>query len=567
MQTAFPYFKKNQVRKILEIIEAIPLDDYFISEQDGKKNWKTNFGLNKYRYMQCIPYVVIEAAPMLKKAFNEFKRRYPEAGILQSRATPGGMVKPPLPENVYSKMGFKAWLSSFHKFNEERGIKSWDEDFLKGGRSEHASVFRTCVKKEPERFLPLIAHLFTDLTVSITYSLSALEALTESSYDPITVTGFLKALIKRQLDPNGVRTAIRTAGYLIRNDVHDREIIDFLILKALFDPDPDINDIEPENKSEQLLSKGLYSIRGAAVHTLIFIKSPGYDQEIFQILTQVANQDSIPVISALLYRFAYLTNLNRNKAFDLFVSILNRRDHTFSLEAAWSLSYLIHDDFRQLVPYFHCVLQCELTDKEAEAFGNVLFGAYYQDYEAAKELLDILLIKFPKVQSRIVLNALQYIHMKPSSLRKSLDLMEQYVLSTDKELLSAFHTAFLHVDHIEFKELFPFILKYAHTTAIGGGEYFLAYLLVHCHAYPDECINVFEIVSNNTTEIEHSALYYHGSAEHALNLIIGIYNSLRPLQNPKHEKYQQKLLTLFDATLRDVRFKSNTDKLLDKIMY
>ncbi len=567
LKVTFPYLKKGQAKQILDSVAAIPFSDYYIHTYEGKKYRVTFFGLNRYRYMLCIPLTIIEATPQLKKEFYELKRRYYDKGILQSRESHGGMVKAPLSENAYSKMSLNDWQHSFNKFNEERGMNTWGDDFLKGGLSEHALAFKNSVKKNPERFIPLIDCLFKDFSISIEYHINGIEALTEVNYDTAKILEFLKVLIKQELKPHSLAAGIRIANYLIRNDIYDREVFNYLVFKALNDIDPEIDENNPAPNGEHLLSKGLYSVRGAAAHALTFVQSKEYEQEVFQTLTQIANQDTLAVVAAMLHRFAYLMNLNRDRAFELFISIINRKDYTFLIETTWSLSYFVNYDFQRFLPYFNRILQSELTDIEAESFGNILFGAYYHDYENAKELLDKLLIKCPKIRSKMIRNAVQYTHLHDSSLIKSLALLEKYVLSEDKEIHGAFHIAFLHMDHIEFKEILPFLKKYTHTQAISGSEYFLEYLLSHCHTYPDECITLFEIVVNNSKSLEHTDIYHHEYEEHAVNLIIGIYNSLRPQQNPKHKKHQQKLLTLFDATLRDVKFKSNTDKLLDKIIY
>jgi hypothetical protein len=215
------------------------------------------------------------------------------------------------------------------------------------------------------------------------------------------------------------------------------------------------------------------------------------------------------------------------------------------------------------------VVDCNLSDAAAESFGNILFGAYYHNYEHAKELLDAFIAKFSKVRTRTIRNAIEYIHMNETSFSRSISLLERFVTSNDKDIAEAFHIGFLHMDHISFEELYQFLKKHTHTNAICGSEYFLEYLLVHCHSFPEECLHLFEFVVHhfNRASAEDIQQHHYNYEENAVNLIIGIYNSLRPEQHKMYKQDQQKLLTLFDVTLRDSRFKSNTDKLLEKIIY
>ena len=569
LQVSFPFFKKEQSRQVIQAIENIPVKDYYIVDRDGKKSLWSRFGLNKYRYLMCLPPNLIANSRQLNKEFGEYQRKYPDRSILESNKSRGGLVRAPLTDQAYSKMNYNAWIRSFKKFNVERGINAWGEDFLKGGLSEHAAAFKTTVKKNPEKYLPLLDYLFQNLSISIEYHLNGLEALSESDYDKFKVLEFFKVLIAQNLTGYAILGSIRIANYLVRHDVYDPAVMDYLFNKALNDPDPVPKEDAQQSKNDHLIGAGINSVRGSAVYALTFAQSKDYEDRVFQTLTKIARRDTPAVVAAMLYKLAYLMNLNRDKAFSLFLSILNNESHTWLIESAWSLSYLIHYDFQLYIPYLNRVFECDLNDSAAESFGNILFGAYYNNYANAKELLDAFITKFAKTRTRTIRNAIEFIHMNESSFPKSISLLEQFVTANDKDTAGAFHVGFLHMDHITFEEFYPFLKKYAHTDAICESEYFLTYLLSHCHSFPEECLHLFEFVVHhvNLASTEDIQQHHYNYEENAVNLIIGIYNSLRPEQHTMYKQDQEKLLTLFDATLRDSRFKSNTDKLLEKIIY
>ncbi len=569
LKASLPIFKKQQVNELLKMINLIPESDYFIFTRDDKKVLSTRFGQNKYRYLLCLPNNLINSFPKLKRKFNEYQRRYPNITIIQTDHGRGGMVHPPLSSDAYEKMNYNAWMKSFQKFDQERGMNAWGDDFLKGGLSEHAQAFKNSVKKFPKKFIPILDSLFDDWSIKIDYHISGLTGLMESNHDPVKVLSLFKLLITQNLTGYFILSSLRIADYLIRNDINDEKLIDYVFYKAENDPDPEENNNLANADGEQLIAKGIGSVRGAAAHALCLIQEKDLEDRVFDALIRIADNDTLSVIAAILYRLAYLMNLNRDRAFGLFIKILNNEQHTWQIETAWSLSYLVHYDFIRLLPYLRRVLASELNEKTAESFGNISFGAYYNNYENAKDLLYSFMVKFPKIRPTIVGNALKYIHMNETSYSKSIALLEELVIIRDKEIESAFHTGFLHAEHITFEELYPFLKKYVNNDAITGGEYFLQFLLTHCHSYPEECLQLFEFVVHHVNQIPADEFnqHHYNYEEDSVNLIIGIYNSLRPERNLKHQKDQEKLLTLFDTTLRDSRFKSNTDKLLEKIIY
>jgi hypothetical protein len=287
------------------------------------------------------------------------------------------MVHPPLSSDAYEKMNYNAWMKSFRKFDHERGIDAWGDDFLKGGLSEHAQAFKNSVKQFPEKFIPVLEALFDDWSIKIDYHNSGLTGLMENNYEPLKVLSLFKLLITQKLTGYFILSSLRIADYLIRNDIYDEELINYVFYKAENDPDPQEKNELANADGEQLIAKGIGSVRGAAVHALCLIQKKDLEDRVFETLIRIVNSDSLPVIAAMLYRLAYLMNLNRDRAFALLIKILNNEHHIWQIEAAWSLSYFVHYDFQQLLPYLNRVLDSELNEKTSESFGNICFGAYW----------------------------------------------------------------------------------------------------------------------------------------------------------------------------------------------
>ena len=116
-----------------------------------------------------------------------------------------------------------------------------------------AAAFKTTVKKNPEKYLPLLDYLFQNLSISIEYHLNGLEALSESDYDKFKVLEFFKVLIAQNLTGYAILGSIRIANYLVRHDVYDPAVMDYLFNKALNDPDPVPKEDAQQSKNDHLI--------------------------------------------------------------------------------------------------------------------------------------------------------------------------------------------------------------------------------------------------------------------------------------------------------------------------
>jgi len=122
------------------------------------------------------------------------------------------------------------------------------------------------------------------------------------------------------------------------------------------------------------------------------------------------------------------------------------------------------------------------------------------------------------------------------------------------------------LDKIAFIDIHPFLIKYVDSPAFKINDNFLNYLTSQCYNYPAECINIFERAINwEPPETDEDGLFFRGE-DSITKFIIGAYTILRPSQVATHKIYQKKLMLAFDKILKDPRFRTDTEKVLERII-
>ena len=136
----------------------------------------------------------------------------------------------------------------------------------------------------------------------------------------------------------------------------------------------------------------------------------------------------------------------------------------------------------------------------------------------------------------------------------------------EKKVIKRFEAEFRSMDKIAFLDVYPFLLKYVVSSVFNISDYFLEYLIRHCYNYPVECIGLFEMaIDNDHLESEDGENYFREN-DSITKFIIGAYTVLRPSHIDSHRMYQKKLLNAFDKILKNPRFRTNTEKVLERII-
>ena len=575
LRISFPYLNEIQQLKIISIIKTLNFkSEIHIWEREGKKIMSSQWGLKKYHFYKCLPVEVIAQDFQISIEFKELQRKFGDLQDGSGSRSWGGAVQAPLSISAYQNMKKKDWLNSFRKYNSEdrSGNHTSMEDFLKGGLIEHSRAFSEAVTKNPSKHLEIINDVIEDSEIPVMYAIMGVEGLTKAGFSPEIILSFLKRIIQNELDLPNTMQSIWIAKYLIGKNEYDKDIVDFLINQALTNQNPE-KEIDDDNHQKVtivrgLVSSGINSVRGAAAYALVLVNDKKFEEEVFGTLQTVLRNDLNQVKAAAMFQFAFLMNVDKQRTFDLFMSIVSIDKNVKILPAAiWSVQYFIHFNFKQLIPFFKRIIDIEnIGDEDMNSLSSVLFAAWLNEYPDSETLFKNFLDKHPEASWRAINDSFQNFYFKGEVSYKSLALLEMLIEKNDKKVVQKFEIEFLHLNKIKFVDIFDFLLKYVQSNSFKMSDYFLDYLTYNCSQNVCECIDLFELGIKNKSNLSEEDLHYLRYEENATKFIVGAFNLLRPKQVKKHSKYQIRLLKAFDKILKDDRFKNNAENVLERII-
>jgi len=193
----YPLLTVKQKKRLNKFILS-----YFPFWEKRKDNYKS-IGNAQFILMKCIPEEELRKTD-LHKRYLEYCRKFPVSrnvfenyGIIQS-----GFVGPPLPKVAYEKMTLKQWLTSFKVYDKKTKAETKiGRSFLTGGMSQHASMFKMCVKNNPDKFYNFIITLEKE-NVPIKYISEGIFGLKEADFNPQKLKSIVKLYALKYNDYN-----------------------------------------------------------------------------------------------------------------------------------------------------------------------------------------------------------------------------------------------------------------------------------------------------------------------------------------------------------------------------
>jgi hypothetical protein len=394
----------------------------------------------------------------------------------------------------------------------------------------------------------------------------ALSGWSESNADRALAIPLFKQLLEKD---NGqyIRHLVDIAANLIGEEKDDNEVINFLVNTSL-----KFGKGFPKKQSSQsnvimnheLAMAGITAPYGSAARALVHVKDLELKDMIFGAFEKIFSEGPREARAAALFQFAYLMNLDQDRAFDLFSSSVNSEvDIDVLVSGLWSFGYMGNYKFDALKPaYSKMAVSNELGDQDSHSLFIQLYGAYLHNESAAQNLLYMLLDNNRHSCAGAVNDIIKHYYLLPDSKEKN-DLLLDYVLSKsveeDYERLS---WSFLNADNIKLNDIHSFLRKYVLSKYFALTEYFLDYLTIQCSEHPFIAIEIFELAMNNNNIDKRFGFRSDNSV---IKFIVGAFNALN--ENDDASRLQRrKLLILFDTVLVDHRFKNNAEKILEELL-
>ncbi|MGV3598241.1 MAG: NACHT domain-containing protein [Bacteroidota bacterium] len=529
--------------------------EYRISqESDGKKKAYFGFGYHKYQFIKAIPLSEIKENDDLRKPFLELERRYGRGLDEEPNLMRSGVVGSPYTRDQYEKMTFENWRDTFKKFGDE-SIKN--DEFLKGGLIEHARAFQDKVKYNAEYFYPFILDLSEKLDVNLTYIIYGLNGLREAKYHPKKFQNVLLKLLPKVDRRSDFRDVIWNCKYLIPYGLINDDLIDFLCDQAANNPDP-----KGVRVLNDLLTDGINSIRGAAVDSLAHCyEYEQYSNKIFGTFEIIAKDRSPAVRATALQYLAYLLNLDREKAFTIFLAFIEDEEMEEVLKhSLWGAHYFSFHFYKEMEKFF---VKTSKFPGLIPELSSIIGIAYLNNKPNSLNFLKKISKENPQAMANIINVAQKNLFEQNGKYeKKCLNLLFLFLEVNENEVSHAYSSCFLHFEVSNFVVLHPFIKKYSVSKACASDpHYYFEFLLKCVKDFPIECIELIKHYSKYSPPNISDGPYYENEP---ILILIGAYNMLRKTQK-NYRKYHTKCLTILDKMLSSDIFRNPVQQVLNTV--
>lgn len=526
------------------------------------------WGQSQHVLLQRLPKQFFNENPNLKKLSQELQRKFPKfKETYNSSKVLAGMVRRPINDTAYEKMTKTQWIGSFKKYGGQ--YDPFQEDHLKGGLHEHSWAFRDHIKKQANADnVAIIEQSIGDNTINISYPLLGIIGLTEISYDPVIVYHLFKKITPYLSDVMKNDYYLKILIYLIESHIDNDELINRLVDYALeWNGYKKIEFLDNKKTSiDGLITKGLNTSYGTAASALLFINQKKYEEIVFTTINKILQNGPEEVKALILYRFAYLNKMNRERSFELFTKYLYYENNIYiTASSIWSLQYMGNHDFNKLVPIFEKLIKNPLLGENDSKW---LFSILYFSYLFEKNDAERLVFLFVKINhfSRLwsIKEIFEHYYHNEHTPSKANTLL-YHLLEVEKTNPSEkFKVAYLNLDHLKLDDIAPLLEIFIKLPNFHLSEWLLKYLTAQCNKYPLTAIKIFNLALQNDS-LEEKGRYGFQNDKEIITFIVGAFNALKG--NDTESKFQRRtLLESFDSVLKDFRYRYASEKILDELI-
>lgn len=345
-----------------------------------------------------------------------------------------------------------------------------------------------------------------------------------------------------QLDKRNALSVIWLADYLIKHQLIDDEVVDFLIKQAVFNVNPDQN----SNPKDPLMD-GINSVRGAAIEKLLKCSdNNNFKEKIFSTAEKVAEDNITSVRATLLAYLQYTIKWDEQRAIKVFLRAMSSDNQSLINVSINSLQYLVHHNFQLFLPYLEEWIKYESVQED---LGAILTWCWLKDYKNSFSVLEKLWKLNDKAKAMSVRIAYENLFDPNKIVRdKCKQIFKRFLDYNSKEIVHEYNCMFLHVEEIEksFEKWLPYLKKYVKSkVAKKNPQYFLEYILGYTARHPKECLYLISNYksfppSDITTEV-----HYMGEP---IKIVLNAYTIL--YNNAGDSLYAKKAVNLFDEMLQ-----------------
>jgi hypothetical protein len=558
---SFSFFSEDRKKIISKILMSVksPYDFKYnkYTDSDGKEIILF-YGEDKKRFLfiKQLQKMEIWRTPILKKLYQEYYRKFgdidPNIALHTSSSTSSYSVGAPLSQSAYTKMDLKNWKNSLTKFDDDyqegRGPR--------GGKTEHSRAFEGVVRDNPDKYYEFILELFEEGKVSLDYLSKGIGGLIQAKYNPKKVKFLHQKFILLELDRINLMYAIWNVEYIIKNNLVDTKLVEFLSNHALHH----LNPSKPMNESDPSFDS-LNTIRGASIHKLIQCYEHKQSEDIiFNTVEKAINDPQVSVRVAIIQELGYLNHLNLERSFKIFMRLTQEMNIDVLKNSFRTSQYFNVDFHSEMRPYFDMIIK----NKDLHKDGNVIVLSWLNENISDKKLYTA----FIKSSDEAKLCALRIAEENLFSTNeitgnRAFGILYQFLGKNGEDFATMYSSIILRkFKPHNFNETYDFLVKYSKSKiCMAQPSYFLQLILACVKVNPVKCLELIKNLNYNRVPNIQQRGHYD---REPIQLILAIYSKLNMDLN-KNRKYIKSSLNIFDDMLKHNHLRNTLNEALDLI--
>lgn len=561
LKESYKLFKMDEQKEINSTILSIKPEwekENLRKEKGVSQYGYTRIGYTSFGFICMIPDFERKKHTEINTFYKEGQRKWGNIENKEPQSVEVRVGDTILPQSAYDKMTKEQWKSSFREIISDDHF-NWDTPT----RTGHCRKFQESVKQNPEQHIDLIQEIVIDKSILPIYSIYGLQGLKEANFDPeLTKSYFIKFIndrfygqdYKDVSNREWLQYSVWLVEYFINKGIVDCNIIEFLKTIIINYPDEEMLNNDP-------VMDGINRVRGAAASKLVecynFLE---FENDIFSTLEVVAKNGAIHTRAAVLYKSAYLNNLNKERNLSLFFNLIHDYNPILlkiPLHNLHPLVYLIHVDFKELIPFFERAIKIQ---EASEPISHTLLLAWLNDYFESDRLLNAVLDNNRIAIRTVVKVSFDFLDNKKYQ-NKSMSILLRFLDEDDDELGQTYEFGMHKITKLRNRnEIINFIDKYTFSN-IGRyrSHYYYELLISLAKDIPQEVIK-WALAFHNHLKPDIQMRYLQNEPIQAILLA---YNAIRDY-NKKDESLEN-AMNAFDEMLKVPEYRNTASEMLNKI--
>lgn len=345
LMATFSFMNDAQKQAIVQLaVEITDLCEYKLYDKERALN-RMQYGMplldvdiHRGKALYAIPFGFLKATNW--RAYQELlrierkylhmdkngKKLYPRLENHEPFTTSYMSGWPSLGHDKATKMSCATWYKSMTKYvcNDHA---NWARPSLTG----QSELFRTVVAENPNKFKALIDDIVDDNRIPLVYAESGMRGLLDAGQLEDAERVLSKILVQIGNDVNStyrcfdIYTALHAIDDFLKAEKLPKKVFDFLCKAVINAKEPDEDKFI--NSEHDIYNTGINQARGHAGYMLVQCYCfEEYNDQIFEVLEEVATTSSVYTRSAILFRLALLNRLDKKRNILLFKNLMHDFD-------------------------------------------------------------------------------------------------------------------------------------------------------------------------------------------------------------------------------------------------